>query len=146
MWDHGRIMIGQTADAKTQRVEVRDASRITGVSPVLMVGDDCNRGGCGRSWRGWHGRDARDTGWPASSSFLVFLCVLCVLCGGNLFAAEPEVSERDLPRIPAVEPRDAVKTLKVRPGFSVELAASEPNVVSPVAMAFDENGRLLSWR
>jgi putative membrane-bound dehydrogenase-like protein len=70
------------------------------------------------------------------------LCVLCGLCGGSLLAAEPEVSERDLPRIPAVEPRDAVKTLKVRPGFSVELAACEPNVVSPVAMAFDENGRL----
>lgn len=70
------------------------------------------------------------------------LCVLCVLCGGALRAAEPEVSEKDLPRIPAVEAKDAVKTLKVRPGFSVELAACEPNVVSPVAMAFDENGRL----
>jgi putative membrane-bound dehydrogenase-like protein len=73
---------------------------------------------------------------------LSVLCVLCVLCGEIVFAAEPEVSEKDLPRLPAVEPKDAVKTFKVRPGFAMELAASEPNVASPVAMAFDENGRL----
>src|SRR5258707_825792 len=71
-----------------------------------------------------------------------FLCVLCVLRGGALRAAEPEVSERDLPRIPAVEPKAAIATMRVRPGFKMELAACEPNVVSPVAMAFDEDGRL----
>ena len=47
-----------------------------------------------------------------------------------------------MPRFAAVEPKDAVATFKVRPGFHMELAASEPLVASPVAMAFDENGRL----
>jgi len=61
---------------------------------------------------------------------------------GTIRAAEPEVSDKDLPRLPAVEPRDAVATMRVRPGFKMEIAACEPNVVSPVAMAFDENGRL----
>ncbi|MDB5320091.1 MAG: cytochrome c [Phycisphaerales bacterium] len=79
---------------------------------------------------------------PLLLAILAALCVLRVLGGGILRAAEPEVLAKDLPRLPAVEAKDAVKTFKVRPGFAMELAASEPNVVSPVAMAFDENGRL----
>jgi len=43
---------------------------------------------------------------------------------------------------PLTSAEDAVASLKVRPGFSVELAASEPMVADPVAAAFDENGRL----
>jgi putative membrane-bound dehydrogenase-like protein len=39
-------------------------------------------------------------------------------------------------------PEDAVKTFRVPDGFRVELVAAEPQVVSPVAMAFDEDGRL----
>jgi putative membrane-bound dehydrogenase-like protein len=57
-------------------------------------------------------------------------------------AAGPVVTAADLPRIPAVEPKDAVKTFQVKPGFHMELVASEPLVVSPVAMSFDERGRL----
>jgi putative membrane-bound dehydrogenase-like protein len=67
----------------------------------------------------------------------------------TLFAAqstaattEPTIRKEDLPRLPAVEPQNAVKTLKVRPGFHAELAAAEPNVIDPVAMCFDENGRM----
>src|SRR5580765_7501326 len=55
---------------------------------------------------------------------------------------EPTVKKEDLPRVPATEAKDALKTFKVRPGFHLELAASEPNVVDPVAMCFDENGRM----
>lgn len=58
------------------------------------------------------------------------------------FAAEPEVTTKDLPRIPATEPKNVGATFQVRPGFALELVASEPLVVSPVAMDFDENGRL----
>src|SRR6266566_3621535 len=57
-------------------------------------------------------------------------------------ATEPTVRKEDLPRVPATEAKDALKTFKVRPGFHLELAASEPNVVDPVAMCFDENGRM----
>src|SRR6266850_3441829 len=59
-----------------------------------------------------------------------------------LLGAEPTVDPKDLPRVPATEPTDALKTFTVREGFRMELAAAEPLVVSPVAMAFDEEGRL----
>ena len=32
--------------------------------------------------------------------------------------------------------------LKVDPGLKVELVAAEPEITSPVAMAFDEDGKL----
>lgn len=59
-----------------------------------------------------------------------------------IHAAEPEITAKDLPRPPFVAPKDAVNSIKVKPGFHVELVASEPNVASPVALAFDERGRL----
>lgn len=55
---------------------------------------------------------------------------------------EPELTAKDLPRAPFVPPDKAVGSIRVKPGFHVELVASEPNVESPVAMVFDERGRL----
>jgi len=54
----------------------------------------------------------------------------------------PEVTAKDMPRFPAVEPAKAVGTFQVKQGFRLELVASEPLVNSPVTMAFDENSRL----
>src|SRR5262249_53778948 len=48
----------------------------------------------------------------------------------------------EFPRVPPVEPDKAVTTFQVEPGFRIELAAAEPLVHDPVAMAFDERGRL----
>src|SRR2546423_7421326 len=59
-----------------------------------------------------------------------------------LLGAEPTVNPKDLPRFPPVEPADAIKTFTVKEGFKIELAAAEPLVVDPVAMAFDEEGHL----
>jgi putative membrane-bound dehydrogenase-like protein len=39
-------------------------------------------------------------------------------------------------------PKEELATFKVPKGFRVELVASEPEVVDPVAIAFDEDGRL----
>src|SRR5436190_13198074 len=49
---------------------------------------------------------------------------------------------KDLPRYPAVEPRDAIATWKVKPGFKLELVTHEPKVRDPIAITFDENGRM----
>jgi putative membrane-bound dehydrogenase-like protein len=49
---------------------------------------------------------------------------------------------KDLPRYPAVKPQDATATWQVKPGFHLELAAHEPSVRDPIAMCFDERGRL----
>ncbi len=43
---------------------------------------------------------------------------------------------------PALSPAEAIKKMTVPPGFSVELVASEPDIVNPVAMTFDERGRI----
>src|SRR5437867_2133927 len=45
------------------------------------------------------------------------------------------------PRSP-LSPRQALTTFQLPAGFHLELVASEPEVVSPVAMSFDERGRL----
>lgn len=48
----------------------------------------------------------------------------------------------ELPKIKPLEPAEAIKAFDVRPGFRVELVAAEPLIRSPVAIDFDENGRL----
>ena len=43
---------------------------------------------------------------------------------------------------PQLHPLESQKKIKVPPGFEVRLFASEPEVVNPVAMTWDERGRL----
>ena len=43
---------------------------------------------------------------------------------------------------PPYSPADALKTFTLEPGFRIESYASEPDIRSPVAMEFDENGRV----
>ena len=43
---------------------------------------------------------------------------------------------------PALSPADAIKKMTVPDGFAVELVAAEPVIVNPVAMAFDQQGRI----
>ncbi len=83
---------------------------------------------------------------PAASGFLA---------GPSPFAGS--VINMDMIAIPAVadsdqsdkqsnsqqtNPADAIASFKVAPGFRVELVAAEPLLRDPVAMAFDEAGRL----
>jgi len=48
----------------------------------------------------------------------------------------------ELPRIKPVEAKAALSTFTIANGFRIEQVAAEPTVVDPIAMAFDENGRL----
>src|SRR5438034_7859503 len=43
---------------------------------------------------------------------------------------------------PALSPQDALKSFHLSEDFHIELFAAEPQVVDPVEMAFDENGRI----
>lgn len=43
---------------------------------------------------------------------------------------------------PPYSPKDALKTFQIEPGFRIEPYLTEPDIRSPVAMEFDENGRL----
>ncbi|WP_428306609.1 PVC-type heme-binding CxxCH protein [Lacipirellula sp.] len=48
----------------------------------------------------------------------------------------------DLPRIAPLEPEQAPKSFEIEPGFALELAAAEPATTDPVALDFDEHGRM----
>jgi putative membrane-bound dehydrogenase-like protein len=49
---------------------------------------------------------------------------------------------QDRPPNPPKSPDEALTAMTVPPGFQVELVASEPDLVNPVAMTFDERGRI----
>ena len=59
---------------------------------------------------------------------------------GEIQAPLPDAFKRDaaLPR----SPEEALRSFQLQPGFRIELVASEPMIEDPVAMAFDESGRL----
>ena len=57
-------------------------------------------------------------------------------------AQDPEVLKRALPRLPPTAAADAVMTFRIANGFRIELVTSEPDIASPVDLAFDEEGRL----
>ena len=48
----------------------------------------------------------------------------------------------ELPRISGKSPEEAMNAFEVADGFKIEQTAAEPLVTDPVAMSFDENGRL----
>ena len=66
--------------------------------------------------------------------------------GGNEPPSKKDAADKDyaaeLPRIPPKSPAEALKAFVVRPGFRIELVAAEPLLPSPVALDFDEDGRL----
>ena len=57
-------------------------------------------------------------------------------------SADPGVTADALPRVQPTPPADALSTFELRPGFELQLAACEPLVVDPIAIAFDEHNRL----
>src|SRR6476661_5708683 len=61
---------------------------------------------------------------------------------GETKAATKIDPAKDLPRYPAIEAKDAIATWKVKPGFKLQLVANEPQVRSPIAVTFDESGRM----
>ena len=61
----------------------------------------------------------------------------------TLHATEQRVADpKDLPKFPPVAASDALNTFQLRKGFRLELVAAEPLVTDPIALAFDEDGRL----
>lgn len=50
--------------------------------------------------------------------------------------------EAELPRFQPLEPAEALSTFEVAEGYEIQLTAAEPLITDPVAMSFDEQGRL----
>jgi glucose/arabinose dehydrogenase len=70
---------------------------------------------------------------------------LLLFASGAVFGqtVSPTIPHRqDRPPNEPCEPAEALKRMTVAPGFKVELVASEPTIVNPIAMAFDDRGRI----
>jgi putative heme-binding domain-containing protein len=62
---------------------------------------------------------------------------------GSGLAQSPVIPHgQDRPPNPPRTPQEAIRHMTVPPGFHVELVAAEPDLVNPVAMTFDEKGRI----
>lgn len=80
---------------------------------------------------------------PTWLQFLVLTWTAPFLAGQDAAPtqAKPDYSA-ELPRIPALSPQDSMRSIRVPEGYRLELAAAEPEIRDPVAMSFDENGRM----
>ena len=67
--------------------------------------------------------------------------LLQALCRVASFGGESATSSNAVTKA-AVSSAQDLASLRVEPGFKIELVAAEPMVIAPVAMAFDEDGRL----
>lgn len=68
--------------------------------------------------------------------------LLIALCANYAASAD---SKDDSPRTAVkspVSPEDSLQHIEVHPGLKIELVAAEPEVIDPVAIAFDERGRM----
>lgn len=72
---------------------------------------------------------------------LVLLSVLFSVVASAAWAEEPDFSG-ELPRIAPTPPEKAIDTIQIKEGYRIELAAAEPLVASPVAICWDEQGRM----
>src|SRR5262245_9727180 len=79
-----------------------------------------------------------------SRTLAVFLLLPAALLTLPLTAqkTKPIPHGQDRPPNEPLSPAEAIARMKVLEGFSVELVASEPDIVNPVAMTFDERGRI----
>src|SRR5437879_3914302 len=92
---------------------------------------------------------------PGFPSVLVFTLFLAISAGTvALHSAAPQRTDptpptsrprslkEEIPPLIPKEPKQALDTFRTLGGFRMELVAHEPNVTSPVAAAYDEDGRL----
>ena len=87
--------------------------------------------------------------FAAAVTTLVVACVAAAhgadaADGGQVRLARMEEaqSRRRMPMADGLAPPDAAKAMSAPPGFSVKLLAAEPDVRQPIAMCFDDRGRL----
>ena len=82
-----------------------------------------------------------------------YLCLIALLtsCAARLLAQNgdaanetqtPPPADLKIPPSPVLVAEEAIKTIKVAPGYKLEIAAADPLVGNPVAMSFGPDGRL----
>lgn len=74
-------------------------------------------------------------------AYILFLGTIVGCSDNEEDITGPKVDPDEL-HIQPLSPEDAIKSFKVESGFEIELVASEPDVVDPMALDFDEYGRM----
>ena len=74
--------------------------------------------------------------------WIVAACLCAVSSGLVLGDTRAQVARETPPSVRPLSPAEAVAGFELEPGYRIELAAAEPLIKSPVAMAFDERGRM----
>src|SRR5262245_30068214 len=73
------------------------------------------------------------------------LLVVSLLIAADTFAADSDNVtpwRQDQPPNQPYAPQEALTKMSVPEGFTVELVASEPDIVNPIALSFDDRGRI----
>jgi len=73
---------------------------------------------------------------------LQFLILFLLGLASNVWSDDFIPRTQKVPPGPALTPEQAMAKMTLPPGFRVELVASEPALQNPVAMAFDDRGRI----
>src|SRR2546423_12191365 len=92
----------------------------------------------------WRARSLRRS-WFDRLMRRSIVCQLWAWTAVAVFAAEPDSVtpwRQDQPPNQPYSPQEALSKMSVPAGFTVELVASEPDVVNPIAMTFDDRGRI----
>src|SRR5258707_15003478 len=81
------------------------------------------------------------------SSRIFIIGSVCIASMGAMVMAAPAEkkepgSEYKLERVPPMTPQQSLASTEVAPGYRMELVASEPEVIDPVAVSTDENGQM----
>lgn len=79
---------------------------------------------------------------PAILGTVCALFVSFLIALSSTGAAEEKSLQELLPRLKPLEPPEALKSFQIEEGFRIELVAAEPDVVDPIAIAFDEQFRM----
>jgi putative membrane-bound dehydrogenase-like protein len=74
---------------------------------------------------------------PRSYLLLILACAFLVLLSIEAASSAPGAAANG-----PLSPRDEQATFRLPKGFEIDLVAAEPDVIDPVAMAFDEEGRI----
>jgi putative heme-binding domain-containing protein len=71
-----------------------------------------------------------------------FALLAVVICSAAASAEDFIPRRQEKPPGPPLSPAEAMQKMTLPEGFKIELVASEPDIVNPVAMTFDEKGRI----
>lgn len=95
---------------------------------------------CGQ-WR--HDSCSQQEGAPLRLLATIWaLLILCAIVFPPNCGAEEKSLQELLPRLKPLKPQAALKSFRIEEGFRIELVAAEPDIVDPIAIAFDEHLRM----